>query len=216
VGGESVFFSSDVTCSHPQQHLRATAYRPPKDRGHACGDWRMARTGVSCAACPSAAERSNGVAMMMWEVRCAPLDLTWHRPQRLACGRAKHTHGRPQEGRLRLSAPRCLQSLSKPPIILFSAHSSNTHTRPSPLPPPQSFAITKTTLLDHISDQNLNLNTIRDTAWNTSSDPATLPASTSVASTPHHSRPRDRPSRLSHFLLYHHTSHGQSSIRFNG
>lgn len=41
------------------------------------------------------------------------LDLTWHRPQRLACGRAKHAHGQPQEGRLRLSAPRCLQSLSK-------------------------------------------------------------------------------------------------------
>jgi hypothetical protein len=123
---------------------------------------------------------------------CASLKSTWHRPQRLACGRAKATHGQPQEGRLRLSAltslpPDSLDQL--PSILLLSAHSSNnTHSRPLPLPPHQSFAITRTTPLDRISDQHSSLNTIRDSAWNTISDPATLPTSTSVAFKPHSDR----------------------------
>lgn len=119
----------------------------------------------------------------------------------------------PQEGRLRLSASRCLQSLSKPPIILLSAHSSTTHT-------------THTNHTTHYHQQyhchSLSIETERET------DPLHHPrnrlahsqrsrdAPASTTRRIHPRKPRDRPPRLSHPSLFHQTLHGRSTVRFNG
>jgi hypothetical protein len=149
------------------------------------------------------------------DVGAAP-PLTWHRPQRLACGRAKHAHGQPQEGRLRLSAPRCLQSLSNLPIILLSAHSSNnthtpahyhSHRNSHSLSPEPPFWTAQVTSIEPLYHLRLRLEHHKRSRDASCIDLRRIQSSL---------RPRDRPPRLSHFLLYHHTSHGQSSTSFNG
>jgi len=160
-------------------------------------------------------------------VACAlrPLDLGTDRQQqqqqRLAwaseqSSRRRAGRGRAQSSRLfGLSASRCLQSVSKVPII---CPSSSPHTPATPTPTPaihhhqhQSFALTRIiNLSDRISDHS------------------TTPITSTRISAAHlrrflhrppshsHSRPRDRPPRQSHFLPYSHPSHGRSTIRFNG
>ena len=140
----------------------------------------MAETGVSSAACPSAAGMFKGVwswlrarvrMMMMWAGHCAPLDLTW---QRLAwaCEGASEPFTRDQVEAagapavfahssalaLRISLPPfsslsvCLSIHHRPPLYSSTA---NHHCQPPPPPPTSpSFAHIRISPLKRSSDHH--------------------------------------------------------------